>query len=162
MTEIALREATFDDAELLHEWRNDPTTREQSFSRDEVDQTTHRRWLSAKLAARDHTRIWIVTAEGNDVGQIRYEKREGFAEISFSVDARFRGRGMGRRMLEVSAARACRELGVNEVRGLVKLTNAASLAVFERAGFQRSADTIVNRETAAVFIRKCWGSSELP
>jgi len=65
-------------------------------------------------------------------------------------------------MLEVSAARACRELGVNEVRGLVKLTNAASLAVFERAGFQRSADTIVNRETAAVFIRKCWGSSELP
>jgi len=155
VTEIALREATFSDVDLLFEWRNDPTTREQSFARDAVDKTVHRRWLSAKLAARDSTRIWIVTVDGNDVGQIRYEKRDGVGEISFSVDARFRGRGLGRRILEVSAPRACRELAVSEVRGLVKLTNPASLAVFEHAGFHRSADTTVNGESAAVFIRSC-------
>ena len=149
MTDIALREATLDDAELLLTWRNDPATRRNSFTSDVIDFAQHRKWLRQKLAARDQTRIWILMADGSPAGQIRYDLKDDVAEISFSIDVRYRGRGLGTELLRLTAPKACRELGASAVRGFVNWTNTPSIRAFERAGFAREGDDPV------VFVRNC-------
>jgi UDP-2,4-diacetamido-2,4,6-trideoxy-beta-L-altropyranose hydrolase len=149
---LLLREATRDDLELLYAWRNDPTTRLNSFRQEEVDRDEHRRWLETKLLAPDRARIWILMEDGVPVGQVRYDRNGESADISVSIDDRFRGRGLGTAILRMSAPRACRDLGVSELRGMVKLDNAASMAAFVRAGFRRGADSVINGERAAVFL----------
>lgn len=140
MTALVLREANADDADRLYSWRNEAAVRENSFNTEVVGLETHRRWLDAKLGARRETRIWILIEDAVPVGQVRYDKRGAVAEISFSIDSRFRGRGLGAAILRMSAPRACHELTVREVRGLVKPHNIASIRAFERAGFRRAPD----------------------
>ena len=156
MTSRVLRPATANDVDLLYSWRNDPGARENSFSREVIDGTSHGRWFEAKLEAREETRIWILIEEGVPVGQIRYDRSNAsVANISLSIDSRFRGRGLGTEILRLSAPRACQELGVQELCGLVKATNGASIVAFERAGFRRGADRIVNGDIAVVFLWDC-------
>jgi len=156
---FSLREATAGDLDLLYEWRNDPATRRNSFDQGEVDRAGHRAWLERKLAARDRTRIWIMMSDDLPVGQVRYDRDGSAAEISVSIDSRFRGRGLGAAILRLSAPRACRDLGVVELRGLVKPTNPESMAVFEKAGFRRGPDSDAHGEPAAVFLWSC-GANE--
>jgi len=151
VTPLVLRDASADDVELLYSWRNEPAARHNSFNREVIESDAHRRWFAAKLAAHTQTRIWILTDDGIPVGQVRYERRGEAAEISFSIDSRFRGRGLGTAILKLSAPKACQELGVHEVRGLVKVDNTASIAAFERAGFRRNGERIVNDDRAFVF-----------
>jgi UDP-2,4-diacetamido-2,4,6-trideoxy-beta-L-altropyranose hydrolase len=155
VTALDLREATAADADLLREWRNDPDVRRNSFDQRVVEEAAHRRWLAVKLAARGRTRIWILTEDGVPAGQIRYDVDGAAAQISFSIGARFRGRGLGTAIVQLSAPRACRELGVRELRAFVKEMNVASIAAFIRAGFRREADTLVDGDAAAVFVRTC-------
>lgn len=155
MTALDLREATAVDADLLREWRNDPDVRRNSFEQGGVEEAAHLRWLAAKLAARGRTRIWILTEDGVPVGQIRYDVDGEAAQISFSIGALFRGRGLGSAIVQLSAPRACDELGVRELRAFVKQMNRASMAAFVRAGFRREADTVVDGDAAAVFVRTC-------
>jgi RimJ/RimL family protein N-acetyltransferase len=156
VTTRVLRPATADDVDLLYSWRNDSDARENSFSREVIDRTGHGRWLDAKLAASQETRIWILVESDVPVGQIRYDRSTAsIANISLSIDSRFRGRGLGTEILRLSAPRACQELGVHEVHGVVKAANTASIVAFERAGFRRGADSVVNGEPAVVFLWDC-------
>ncbi|HYH07575.1 MAG TPA: GNAT family N-acetyltransferase [Thermoanaerobaculia bacterium] len=154
MSALALREVTVDDAALLREWRNDPSVRASSFNQDAVAADAHRAWLTKKLASAD-TKMWILTADGVPAGQVRYDKTGEQAEVSVSLDARFRGMGLGVAILTMSAPRACRELGLREIRAVVKLTNAASLNAFARAGFRRGPDAEVHGDPSAILLWSC-------
>lgn len=154
---LRLRDAVDADAELLLEWRNEPLTRSNSFSEEVVNGDDHQAWFSSRMAARDQTRIWILMDDEHPAGQARFEKRGADrAEVSISIDASFRGRGLAVELLRRSAPRACQELDVREIRGKVKSSNAASLAAFARAGFTREDDEITGGEPCAVFL---WRSS---
>jgi len=152
---LSLREATADDVDLLYAWRNEPATRESSFQTTVIDIESHRQWFARKLSERDRTRIWILTESGDPAGQVRYDRDSDLAEISFSIDLRFRGRGLGTEILRLSAPRACRELLVTRLRGVVKPDNRASIAAFDRAGFRREGESIVNGVPALVFGWSC-------
>jgi RimJ/RimL family protein N-acetyltransferase len=152
---LSLRDATEEDVDLLYEWRNEPATRESSFQTAVIDIDSHRQWFARKLSQRDRTRIWILTESGEPAGQVRYDRDSDVAEISFSIDSRFRGRGLGSEILRLSAPRACSELRVKRLRGVVKANNPASIAAFDRAGFQRESESIVNGEQALVFTWSC-------
>ena len=152
---LSLRDATADDVDLLYVWRNEPATRESSFQTAVIDIDSHRQWFARKLSERDRTRIWILTESGDPAGQVRYDRDSDVAEISFSIDPRFRGRGLGTEILRLSAPRACHELPVKRLRGVVKANNASSVAAFDRAGFRRDGESSVNGERALVFAWSC-------
>ncbi len=152
---LSLRDATADDVDLLYAWRNEPATRESSFQTAVIDIDSHRQWFTRKPSQHGRTRIWILTESGDPAGQVRYDSDSDVAEISFSIDPRFRGRGLGTEILRLSAPRACRELLLKRLRGVVKANNAASIAAFDRAGFRREAESIVNGEPALVFAWRC-------
>ena len=152
---LSLRDATEEDVDLLYEWRNEPATRESSFQTAVIDIDSHRQWFARKLSQRDRTRIWILTESGVPAGQVRYDRDSDVAEISFSIDSRFRGRGRGSEILRLSAPRACGELRVKWLRGVVKANNPASIKAFDRAGFYRESESIVKGEQALVFTWSC-------
>lgn len=136
---LLLRPATAADADLLLEWRNDPTTRAASFSSAEVPRADHIRWLERKLVDPDCA-LLIVEEGGEPVGQVRLERHGETAEVHIALAPEARGRSVGRRALRAAVAEAPALLGVRRVRARVKRENEGSRSAFAAAGFRVAAD----------------------
>ena len=97
--DITFRTVNMDDAELLLAWRNDSLTRKMSRTTDEVAPESHLDWLARSL--EDNSRK-IYIAEHNDekVGVVRSDFSNGIYEISWTIAPDYRGKGMGKAMVE--------------------------------------------------------------
>ena len=132
---LRLRPATFADAAFLWRLTNDPTVRSTSFNPDPVPYTRHLEWLTAKLAS-PATCQWILENDGEPVAQIRYDRKTAeLAEVGFSVVASLRGRGLGARLLELTADLAGQALHVKRLHGRLFAHNIASQKAFVKAGY---------------------------
>ncbi|HEU5313282.1 MAG TPA: GNAT family N-acetyltransferase [Candidatus Udaeobacter sp.] len=86
--------------------------------------------------------FWVAESEGHVIGWLDFKKflprcaYRGTAEISVYVDAEFRRRGVGQRLLEQAIARAP-SLGITALVGLIFAHNEPSLKLFQRLGFER-------------------------
>ncbi len=129
-----LRPATLNDAALLLEWANDPDVRAASFNSEPIGAVAHVAWLADRLP---HGGFYIAEEDGRPVGYARVERS---GEIALSIDAPFRGKGFGRRLITAAAGRATGELGLAEVWARVKTDNEASLVAFAAAGFVADGD----------------------
>lgn len=137
---MVVRHGEIRDEDLLLEWANDPVTRANGYNTDTIAREDHVRWYRNKLRNPIDCRLFVIeTATGVPVGQVRFDRRNGEWEISYAVAPPFRGRGIGRPMLEA----ALNELdqGSDTIIGQVKPDNAASRRIFEAMGFAlRSSD----------------------
>lgn len=137
---MKLRAAELDDARLLLRWRNDPTTRQQSFNTSEVELDAHEAWLGRKLADKA-TRVYIFEVDGAPVGQARIDTTgAGEGEISVSVDAAARGRGLGSELIARATKRGAAELRLARVLANIKEGNVASRRAFKTAGYEPYAE----------------------
>jgi RimJ/RimL family protein N-acetyltransferase len=87
-------------------------------------------------------RLFIATsADGEPLGQIRYDVRGTEAVISVTLAPQVRGRGYA----PILIRRACREMfrdtPVELIHALVRVENEPSRKAFRRAGFTRSETT---------------------
>src|SRR5262249_26522275 len=86
--------------------------------------------------------FWVAESEGRVIGWLDFKKLlprsayRGTAEISVYVDANFRNRGVGKRLLEQAIARAP-SLGITALVGLIFGHNQPGLKLFQRLGFSR-------------------------
>ena len=136
--------ASAEHARLVWEWANDAVVRANSFTTAPIPWDEHARWWLGKLAAED-SRIWLLYEGERPVGQIRYARDgTGTAEVSFSVAADARGRGLGTALLRLTAPLARRELGVTDLIGLVKVENEPSQRAFDQAGYTRVGPVVVH------------------
>ncbi|MGC8669233.1 MAG: UDP-2,4-diacetamido-2,4,6-trideoxy-beta-L-altropyranose hydrolase [Chthonomonadales bacterium] len=145
---LSLRQAAEQDAETLWHWANDPSVRAASFHKDPIPWEAHTRWFARRIHAAD-VRFWILEENGRPVGQIRYERSDALCEaiLNFSISADERGKGYGEYLVNITKARALKELGVSQVTALVLAGNAASAKVFRRAGFWfEGLDTVDGQE----------------
>lgn len=139
-TPLQVRHARSEDEALLLEWANDPVTRCHSFSPETISAEIHQTWFRNRLANAPSCRLYIVETEDRvPVGQVRFEATERQWVIDYTLSPAFRGRGLGRRLLEA----ALRQLGADEphaaVLGVVKQDNIPSRRVFESLGFEARA-----------------------
>ena len=135
--DIRLRHATPADAELLLRWANDPAVRAASFESSPIERETHVRWLQDRLS--EGTAFYIAIFGTIPVGYARVERRGGDSgEIAASVDAAWRGQGLGARLIAAAAARAAVELRLVDIVARVKTDNAASVGAFRSAGFREA------------------------
>jgi RimJ/RimL family protein N-acetyltransferase len=151
-----VRRAHENDGFLLWLWANNTETRKNSFTPQSIAWWTHEQWYGRILKSPD-CRIWILEHRHIPVGQIRYERlNAATAQISFSVAPRFRGKGMGARLLDLTMVMAGRELGVNYAQGVTFADNEASRRAFLRANFRPVEEKSINGRPCVVFRRPCF------
>lgn len=130
---IRLRAADHGDSPRLLAWRNDPVTRTQSRSHDEISAETHERWFAASLASATR-RIWMAERAGVPVASTRTDDVEDDAVVSIMVAPDARGGGVGRAALAATCANwdATRS---GDLRAFIHEANTASIRIFRRCGF---------------------------
>lgn len=138
---MRLRPANEGDLLDLFRWRNDPVAVANSLSRQQVSLTEHSEWFSRCLLSLEGLMlIGELTVDGLDlkVGVCRFTSRgSGEYLVSINIDPGFRGRGIGRALLEESLTFFIGQKdGARRIHAQVIRTNAGSLRLFSGQGFQ--------------------------
>lgn len=137
-TPLRVRPASVTDEALLLQWANDSTTRNNSFSPMPILPQSHRSWFRDRLRNHGGCRLYLAeTRDGVAVGQARFDRESMGWVISYAVAPLFRGRGVGRAILEVALAEFHAEEADTVVIGVVRRENVASNRIFESLGFER-------------------------
>jgi spore coat polysaccharide biosynthesis predicted glycosyltransferase SpsG/RimJ/RimL family protein N-acetyltransferase len=127
-----VREATARDSALLLDWRNDPVTRAWSRTTDPVSRADHEAWFERVLNDPDR-RLLVAEFENRPVGTVRFDRDTDHWEVSVTVAPHARGRKLAVPML-LAAERSLPPAGI---RACVHRDNAASMALFRRAGYRQ-------------------------
>ncbi len=131
---IVLRRASIEDAELLFQWKNDKATIENSISKRGVTMEEHLKWLE-KVIENPNRQLFIMDVDGTPVGQLRLDLEGSSAEISYGLGAEFRGKGLGRLLLE-QAETLAEVFAISTLTAEVLPHNAASQKLFKSLGFE--------------------------
>lgn len=129
-----LRPASPSDALALLGLTNDPEVRRQSFTGRPVALDDHLAWFDQQL--EDPRRALFVLEVGAViVGQIRFSPADDGLELSYSLDAAVRGRGLAAGLI----SEGCRQVRAHGESGIIvartRSQNAASRRALVRAGF---------------------------
>lgn len=140
MRDEELREATEKDMDLLLEWANENGVRAASFCSRPITREEHEKWFE-KVLNSNHTFQFIYEKKGLPVGQIRLETEQQSAIISYSIAKEYRGKGYGKRMVEMLEREVHRNHpDIVELQAFVKENNIASQKVFEGLRFKKCGD----------------------
>ena len=141
-----MRSAAETDAGILFEWLNSPDSRAVSLrTTTPTPWDTHVAWFQRMLGRIDAA-IWIAECDGDPVGQVRLEQRDGSLEVSLYVAPAARGCGVGRLALAHAQREATSRWPGKPLVARVKHENTASQNLFVSAGFQmaeRKVDHVV-------------------
>jgi RimJ/RimL family protein N-acetyltransferase len=124
------RQTLLSDAKKLYQWANDPAIRAQSLQSETISWTSHLEWFYQKLQ-HPINRIFIYYHNNQPIGNLRLDAVEEKYKISYLVDADFRGKGFGSRIIEDALLSTQRTLIAE-----VKTNNLASNKVFEKHNFK--------------------------
>ena len=133
---VGFRSAATDDCRLVYEWQCIPDMRRFSRNCQTPSWDEHKTWFEKKLY--DPRRLLaIVEFEKTLGGLVRHDRRvAGGFEVSTLVPPALQGRG--------GASQALRHLGAicpgPDLWAYIKPDNTASLALFERCGYEPAAD----------------------
>lgn len=141
---LSVRKVAAADGPTLFIWRNDPLVREASRSNHVLTKEEHAEWLQVTLKDPDAHQFMVMRGQ-HDVGYVRFDQHEGLAEVSIYLNPEFRGLGLGVPVLLTAQGALVNTSDVNELRAYVKHGNAASLRLFEAAGY--AAETSDDRGT---------------
>ena len=135
---LSLRKVNPEDVDLLYEWANDAAVRQNAFHTEPIPYENHVKWFTKPLADKS-VYYYILCAGETPVGQIRLNAADGEALIDYSIDARYRGKGYGCRLLELVK----KQIVIGKISDVIKLTgqvkyeNRASARAFEKCGFTK-------------------------
>lgn len=119
---------------LYFKWANEPETRAQSFHPEPIKLEDHRQWFDRKMKD-PKVILYILEYKDQAVGQIRFALN-GVALLSYSIDPHFRGRSLGKYLLQggLSQLQLDTDKSINIV-GYVKEENIASNKTLASLGF---------------------------
>jgi RimJ/RimL family protein N-acetyltransferase len=129
---MQLRKATHDDWKILLDWRNDPTTRENSFEIGEVSEQTHKLWFNDSLL-NSYREIYILEDNTIPVGSIRSDNVSiNTCILSWSIAPNQRGNGYGTKILELFL-----QDKTGNFIAEIKPENIASIKMVQKNGFNQ-------------------------
>jgi UDP-2,4-diacetamido-2,4,6-trideoxy-beta-L-altropyranose hydrolase len=133
---VQLRLATIADAALMLKWQSAEGIRAYSRNPKAPEPAEHARWMQNKLA--DPCCIFHIILHGDrPAGVLRLDRQAGGGyEISILVAAEAQGKSIGGAALEL----AKRLLPDSAMRAVIHPDNAASIRMFERAGYRREGE----------------------
>lgn len=134
---VTLRKAQERDRYRVMGWKNLPESIALSASQQPVTLAEHDAWFTALL--RDPDRLLLMIEPG--IGMVRFDLKGNAAAASIFLVSKMRGKGIGSTVLR----KACTRVFVHwpqlfMVFAKIRADNEASVAAFERAGFQPVGD----------------------
>jgi spore coat polysaccharide biosynthesis predicted glycosyltransferase SpsG/L-amino acid N-acyltransferase YncA len=133
--QLVVRPVCQNDERMLWRWANDPEVRRRSFSSEPIAWEEHRRWFAD---GADSRRLHLMAEDdgGQLVGHVRFEQDDDGLEVSTSVAPDARAQGVGAPMLVAALREALARRGPQQLHAWVRPDHAASLEVFQTAGFR--------------------------
>lgn len=130
---LKVRPATFDDARMMFEWRNDPANRQVSRTSDPIAWEAHCEWLE-KVIADPSRKLFVGEIGSRAVGIIRFDFcASDRAEVSLYLNTAHHGTGLGPPLLlrgeEAADARV--------IDATVLPDNRPSQRLFESCSYRR-------------------------
>lgn len=150
---VFVRPAAECDQRLIWEWANDPQVRAASFSTEPIPWESHVVWFAEKLAARNTHLLMVQTIDDQPIGQIRFDVTDQEADLHISLAKGKRGAGLAVPAIQAALCRLFASRECECVHAYVKPENAASIRVFEKAGFERMEMETVKGHSALHFRR---------
>jgi UDP-4-amino-4,6-dideoxy-N-acetyl-beta-L-altrosamine N-acetyltransferase len=137
--DVRLRRLRAGDSAMVRGWRNSPRVSADLITNHPISVEEHGAWFRHVLDS-DDCRYWIICLEDRPVGLAsivdidRVSKRCRWGFYNAAID--LRGRGVITAALTLVLDNAFGELGLDVVAAEVLASNAASLAVHRRLGFE--------------------------
>ena len=137
-TEIKLISVQSSDLAKTYEWANDSRIRKFSFNQNFITAKEHFDWFKSKIA--DKNSIYLMALlKDQIVGSIRFDLKGSEILISYLVDPKFQGRGLGKVILSEGLQYFMKEKsGRLYFTGFVFEENQASVKAFQQLGFHQT------------------------
>ncbi|MCD6067569.1 MAG: Acyl-CoA N-acyltransferase [Bacteroidetes bacterium] len=148
---LDMRFAEATDADLYFNWANDALVRQNSFQTAEIDYPTHINWFTGKLKSDDCFFYLFLNEENIPAGQVRIDRSNGEIVIGISIDAAFRGKGLGVEMLNRATENYFQKFPDAAIIAYIKEENTASLHQFTKAGFSRTENVSISGHSSYKF-----------
>lgn len=132
---LIVREANLSDSEALYELASHPDIRKTTFNPAPFSFESHQDWYRKKLADPNY-KIFLVCDGALVQGYVRYEKTKDECLVHIAVHPRVWGKGIGTFALQESLKFVPHEWNCRKIKAQVLKTNAGSLRIFEKAGYQ--------------------------
>jgi len=133
---LTFRNANASDIWDILAWRNSPQARKYSFKHTKISRAEHKSWLLEKFKDK-RAKIYIAESNhGNKIGQVRFDKKGSFAEISVCLNPKHYGKGYGSVIIGNLTRRYLSEnRRVAGVKATIIVGNEASKKAFKKAGY---------------------------
>ncbi len=138
--DILKRSVTFEDSDLILEWRNSVDARRSSQNPEEITQREHESWMHSRILRIPDEPFWIMSLNKNNIGYVRFDflgKTRDTFNVSIFVVPECRNAGNGNRMLSLALDCAALKFPNSFFRAVIKNDNFGSIGLFERLGFAR-------------------------
>ncbi len=122
------------DINIFFEWANDPEVRKSAFKTNKISWSEHKNWYYKKIQSKKVS-LFIIKKNKISIGQVRLEKKKNFINISYSLSKKFRGFGLGKKLLSIALKKIKKKTNIVLV-GKVKKKNIKSVNVFKSLGFK--------------------------
>ena len=135
---IMFRKISMNDCDMMYAWANDELVRKNSFNSQKIDYESHKTWFQSKINDSNSI-IYIVLNNNLPVGQIRIDVEGETGIINYSIDVKYRGKGLGSKSLELikdTVKDDC--LKLKKLVGKVKIDNIPSQKAFEKANYTKT------------------------
>lgn len=136
---LTLRKALPQDVEITFQWATNSVIRRYSFEQHEIKLTEHQQWYLNKL---QDTNCFYYLLEDHEhiLGSIRFDVSESTALISYLIDPKFHGKGIGLYLLKAGMEKLIEDNKGKTIHfeGHVMSENIGSIRIFEQLGFQKN------------------------
>lgn len=148
---MVMREAETRDCRVVYELSNDPLVRSVSFSTEPIAWEEHVQWYEGKLVDSDS--VFLLFFSGQSLAaQIRFSRiGSDTAEVSISVSAEYRGKGMAIGMMGDALSYLKNHWHIEKIRAMVKKENQGSNRFFVKAGYVFSFETQIKGSECNVY-----------
>ncbi|MCP0914807.1 GNAT family N-acetyltransferase [Legionella sp. 27cVA30] len=131
---IALRRFMISDTQLLYQWRNHLSVREQSLDNKIIAFPEHQLWCEKKV--NDANCVFLMASHaGQLIGTVRYDVDNTKAMVNIYLAPQAQGKGYGKQILLESIRYMQTLNNTDKLLAQIKETNLASVKMFESCGF---------------------------
>lgn len=149
--DFAFRPAVLDDCRRYYQWRKEDTVREASFEGDMPEYSEHESWFREKM--RDpNCHMYVITVEGKEAAQVRFENTGTISVISISVAPEYRGKRLGSKAISFFSRMMVEEKGSRRIEAYIKKGNRSSLRAFTGSGYISDGDVLIKGQEAVRLI----------